>query len=97
MRLAVRATVTALAAALLAGCASVPRDSGFAGVRSSVVAQTQQPVEWDPQRPVTPPDDAAAAAMLAQELTADRAVQIAFANNRDVQATLEDLGIARAS
>ena len=33
--------------------------------------------------------------LLHEELTADRAVQIAFANNRDVQATLEELGIAR--
>jgi cobalt-zinc-cadmium efflux system outer membrane protein len=34
--------------------------------------------------------------MLTEELTAERAVEIAFSNNRDVQATLEDLGIARA-
>jgi cobalt-zinc-cadmium efflux system outer membrane protein len=34
--------------------------------------------------------------LLQDELTADRAVQIAFANNRDLQATLEELGLARA-
>jgi len=92
------APVAALAAfaSILAGCASVPRDSGFADVRREVIEGTQQPVEWDPGRPVEPPDDAALGAMLQEELTAERAVQIAFAHNRDVQATLEGLGLARA-
>jgi cobalt-zinc-cadmium efflux system outer membrane protein len=45
---------------------------------------------------VQPPDDAAVASLLGEELSADRAVQIAFANNRDLQATLEELGLARA-
>lgn len=82
--------------ALLAGCASVPRDSGFAEVRRVTTAETRQPVEWDPTRPVPPLDDAAVSAMFQGPLTPDRAVQIAFAHNRDLQATLEGLGIARA-
>ena len=81
---------------LLAACASVPRDSGFGEVRRTVAAETRQPVEWDPTRPVAPLDDAAVTAMLQSPLTPERAVQVAFANNRDLQATLEDLGIARA-
>jgi len=91
-----RAAAAASLASLLAGCASVPRDSGFADVRRTVVTETQQPVEWDPSRPVEPPDDAAVAALLQEPVTADRAVQIAFAHNRDLQATLEELGLARA-
>lgn len=81
---------------MLAGCASVPKDAGFADVRRTVIEQTRQPVEWTPAQPITAPDDAATAALLQEELTADRAVQIAFANNRDLQATLEGLGLARA-
>jgi cobalt-zinc-cadmium efflux system outer membrane protein len=81
---------------LLSGCASVPKDSGFADVRAAVMTETQQPVEWDPRHDVKPPDDAAVAALLNDELTADRAVQLAYANNRDLQATLEELGLARA-
>lgn len=96
MSLTSRGSVLALAASLLAGCASVPRDSGFADVRRTVITETQQPVEWDSSRPVEPPDDAAVAPMLEEPLTAERAVQVAFAHNRDLQATLEELGVARA-
>jgi len=91
-----RASAVASLASLLAGCASVPRDSGFADVRQAVMTETQQPVDWNPREDVRPPDDAAVAALLDDELTADQAVKIAFANNRDLQATLEELGLARA-
>ena len=87
--------VALLLAALAAGCASAPKDAGFGDVRRTVIEQTRQPVEWDPSAPVRPPDDAAILPLLDGELTADDAVRIAFANNRDVQATLEELGIAR--
>ena len=40
-------TAFVAATAFLAGCASVPRDSGFAEVQRAVVAETRQPVEWD--------------------------------------------------
>jgi cobalt-zinc-cadmium efflux system outer membrane protein len=96
MTLAPRATAAVFLASLLAGCASVPKDSGFADVRRQVMTETQQPVEWEPRQEIRPPDDAVVAPLLQQELTADRAVQIAFANNRDLQATLEELGLARA-
>lgn len=83
-------------ALLLAGCATVPRDAGFNDVRSSVIAVTHQPVEWDPQKAIQPPNDSDVAPLLQGELTADRAVEIAFRNNRDLLATLERLGLARA-
>jgi cobalt-zinc-cadmium efflux system outer membrane protein len=82
-------------ASTLGACASIPKDSGFADVRRVVMEETQQAVEWNAREPVAPPDDAKVAAMLDRELTAEDAVRIAFANNRDVQATLEELGIAR--
>ena len=82
--------------ALLAACASVPRDAGFADVQRTIVAETQQPLQWDPTQPVAPPDDAALLGLLAEPLTVERAVEVAFVHNRDVQATLEELGIARA-
>jgi outer membrane protein, heavy metal efflux system len=93
---AARGRAAVLAASALSACASVPRDSGFAEVQRTVAEETHQPVQWEASRPVSPLDDAAVAALLEGELTADRAVQVAFANNRDVQATFEDLGIARA-
>jgi cobalt-zinc-cadmium efflux system outer membrane protein len=84
-----------LVASTLTACASIPKDSGFADVRRTVMEETQQPVDWQPREPVMPPDDAKVASMLDGELTADDAVRVAFANNRDVQATLEELGVAR--
>lgn len=95
MKYVVPASVAA-AALLMGGCVSIPRDAGFSDVRQSVMDTTKQPIAWDPSRPVQPPDDSAIVSMLHGELTADRAVQIAFANNRDLLATLETLGIARA-
>jgi cobalt-zinc-cadmium efflux system outer membrane protein len=91
-----RATVALSASALLGACASIPKDAGFGNVHQTVSAETGQKLEWDPSKPVQPPDDAAVAALLQEPMTADRAVQIAFANNRDLQATLEGLGVARA-
>lgn len=92
-----RASGALFLASLLGGCASVPKDSGFGDVRRQVMAETQQPVVWEPREEVRAPDDAVVAPLLQDgELTADRAVQIAFANNRDLQATLEELGLARA-
>jgi cobalt-zinc-cadmium efflux system outer membrane protein len=97
MNVAPRRGAVLLLASLVGGCASVPKDSGFADVRRQVMAETRQPVEWESREDVRPPDDAAVTPLLqAGELTADRAVQIAFANNRDLQATLEELGLARA-
>jgi outer membrane protein, heavy metal efflux system len=95
MRLAPRVIAVAVATSLGA-CASVPKDSGFGDVRRTVATETQQPVEWDSGRPVEPPDDAAVAPLLEEVLTPERAVQVAFAHNRDLQATLEELGVARA-
>ena len=90
------ARLALVAAALAAGaCASAPKDAGFDDVRRAVIEKTRQPVEWDPAAPVRPPDDEALRPLLERELAADDAVRIALAHNRDVQATLEELGIAR--
>ena len=84
-------------ASSFAGCASAPRDAGFGDVQRAVAASTGQQVAWDPQQPVDEPQDAAAiASLLTEPLTADRAVEIALHHNRDLLATLEGLGIARA-
>ncbi|MFL6292387.1 MAG: TolC family protein [Thermoanaerobaculia bacterium] len=84
-----------LAAALLAaGCASVPRDAGIGEVRKAVEERSGQKIEWSPDQPVEPPADLRP--LLGGELTIERAVGIALANNRDLLAALEELGVARA-
>ncbi|MFP5284466.1 MAG: TolC family protein, partial [Thermoanaerobaculia bacterium] len=86
-----------LAAALLAaGCASVPRDAGVGDVRKIVEERSGQRLAWSPDQPIEPPSEDALRPLLAGELTVERAVEIALANNRDLLATLEELGVARA-
>ena len=73
-----------IAAALLASCVSVPRDAGLGEVKEAV--STRATVDWTADQN----------AMLQDELTVDEAVAIAVANNPRLQATLAELGIARA-
>ena len=92
-----RMMIGLLSAALVGGCATVPREAGFPDVERAVAERTGgKRVHWNQGTA----SDAAVAesvnAMLAQELTADEAVQIALLNNRDLQATFENLMIAQA-
>ncbi|HEX8325738.1 MAG TPA: TolC family protein, partial [Tepidisphaeraceae bacterium] len=98
MRLIYFKPVTALlaSAGVLGGCGTVPKDAGFADVHRIVLDRTGQRVQWNRQSN----DDASATTavreLLGQSLDADRAVQIALLNNRRLQATYEDLGVAQA-
>jgi cobalt-zinc-cadmium efflux system outer membrane protein len=88
------AILLALGAALLASCASVPRDAGLADVQQAVTSRTRQTLDWSTLDPAA--NDQRLRTMLQDELTADRAVAIAVANNPRLQVTLAELGIARA-
>jgi cobalt-zinc-cadmium efflux system outer membrane protein len=81
--------VWGLAAALLASCASVPRDAGLSEVRAAVDVRTGQTLDWTAA-------NERIRAMAQDELTADEAVAIAVALNSRLQVALADLGIARA-
>jgi cobalt-zinc-cadmium efflux system outer membrane protein len=83
------------AAALLASsCASIPTDAGRSDIRQGVSDRTGQTVEWKGE-PSTA-DDPRIRQLLQGELTADKAVAVAMTNNPRLQATLAELGIARA-
>ncbi len=88
--------VLALGLALLAGCASVPRDAGFADVEKSLAERLDQKPRWNRNSD----DDKAAAdavqALLNEPLTAESAVQIALLNNRGLQAAYGELGVVQA-
>ena len=84
------------AALLAAGCASVPRDAGVSEVQRIVQEHSGQQIQWSPDQPIEPPDDGRLQPLLQGELTADRAVEIALAHNRDRLAAREELGMARA-
>jgi outer membrane protein TolC len=93
---AARTSVAAALAALLGGCASFSPDGGLAPVQQAAKERLGSDVQWvktdEDQRAV----DQRVAELLKQPLTADAAVQIALLNNRGLQASLQDLGIAEA-
>jgi cobalt-zinc-cadmium efflux system outer membrane protein len=84
------------AAALMAGCASVPREAGFGDVRRTVEERTGQRIYWDQGGEADRHVSESIRSLLSAELTADAAVQIALLNNQNLQATYEDIGIAQA-
>jgi cobalt-zinc-cadmium efflux system outer membrane protein len=80
----------------LSGCARMEPGLGFDGVRESVSERAGMRVHWNNGSE----EDAAAAGavdeMLGREVTAAEAVQVALLNNRELQATYEELSIAQA-
>ena len=96
---AARIAAATFVLAAAAGCTSVPRGAGFGEVHDAVLARTGGEVQWQGDAS----GGAAAAAiagrarqLLGGELTAERAVAVAFLENLGLQATLEELGVARA-
>ena len=91
-----RAGASALAVVSVSGCASLSPDAGFNDVQTLSAARLEQRLRWNRG----PEDDKAAAELtqnlLAQPLNTDAAVQIALLNNRGLQATYGELGIAQA-
>lgn len=81
---------------LLSGCASVPKEAGFPDVQRLIEQRIGQRVHWNQGTPEDAAVSDAVRSMLRQELTIDNAVQIALLNNRSLQATYEELGIAQA-
>ncbi|CAN5673135.1 TolC family protein [soil metagenome] len=84
-----------VAVILLSGCASFTQDGGV----NDVSSLTQQRVGMSVSR--MSQENAAStntmiASLLAEPLTADSAVRIALANNKALQATLAELGVAEA-
>ncbi len=96
MPVTLRAVAVAAAALALTGCASFTPDGGFDAVSQATQTKAGAPTKLlrsdDDRRAL----DAQLRAMLAQPLSADDAVRIALLNNRGLQATYWDLGIAEA-
>ena len=91
MAMLLRAGLTAVLAAALAGCASFSADGGHDQVRQLAAARGQTlPATGAGER------EAQIARLLAAPLSADAAVDIALLNNRTLQAGYAELGIAEA-
>lgn len=77
-------------------CTHAPRDAGFADVQNSIAQSTGAQIRGRGTSAEDQAVDAAVADLLRRPLGADQAVQVALLNNRGLQATYEELGIARA-
>ena len=93
----IRTLAAALTLVLLGGCATFSQDGGFGAVESATRERgLKQDVKWLRTDREAGEARAAVAKLLATPLTADAAVQIALLNNRGLQATYAELGIAEA-
>src|SRR5947199_4677473 len=82
--------------AALAGCAHVDPNPAFRELANTVHLRTGKRVQWNRGTAQDAEAQAAVASLLRHPLTADAAVQVALLNNRNLQATYEELGIAQA-
>lgn len=85
-----------LAAAALGGCAGLPVDGGFPGVAAMAEERLGKAVHWKQGGPDDEAVESRIRDLLAGDLDADGAVQIALLNNPDLQAAYEDLGVSQA-
>ena len=91
-----RATVLALAVATLGGCATFSRDGGFDTVGSLTKERIGKDGKWVKSDADAMSVDATVKKLLAKPLTVDDAVTIALMNNKGLQASYAELGIAEA-
>ena len=91
-----RRTATAVATLFLAGCASFSEDGGFGRVADLTKERTGQSVTWQRNADQAGTARARVSELLNQPLTAEAAVEVALLNNRGLQASFGDLGVAES-
>jgi cobalt-zinc-cadmium efflux system outer membrane protein len=89
-------TAALLAASTTGGCARVQAGLGFDEVARTAEERTGSRIHWNQGTPADAAVKAEVARLLAEELTPESAVQVALLNNRNLQATYEELNIAQA-
>lgn len=95
-RFAARPLALAAVPVLLAGCAVFSPDGGFGAVETAARERGVQQVKWIKSDKDGEEARSVVKGLLSGPLTADDAVQIALLNNRGLQATYAELGIAEA-
>ena len=81
---------------LLSGCSTVSLNAGFSDISAQIEERNGLKIAWNSGSEL---DQAAAEklrSLLNGKLSADQAVQVALLNNRKLQATYSDLGVAQA-
>jgi outer membrane protein TolC len=92
----VRSAALAMGALVLAGCATFSDDGGFGSVETVAKERLGKDVKWARDEAAQDSIRSRVGELLKKPLSADDAVQIALLNNRGLQATFEELGIAEA-
>lgn len=92
----IRLTATAAAAILLTGCASFSQDGGFGKVSDLTKERTGQDTVWQRSSSDGAGVSARVSELLARPLSADSSVELALMNNRGLQASFSELGIAES-
>jgi outer membrane protein TolC len=92
----IRLTTAAAAALVLAGCASFSPDGGMGHVAELTKERAGQAPSYQRTDGDVDTAQARVAELLKQPLTADSAVELAFLNNRGLQAAFSELGIAES-
>lgn len=82
---------------ILAGCAGMSKEMAFSEVQQQVDERIGVPIHWNTNTASVDETEQMVAELLDQPLDADSAVQIALLHNRRLQATYEEIGIARAA
>jgi len=95
-RTCTRLAIAALALTALSGCATLSSDGGFGPVEQMAKDRLGKDVKWARSDADRDAIDKRVAQLLEQPLSADDAVQIALLNNRGLQASFAELGIAAA-
>lgn len=80
----------------LSGCATMDRRAGFADVSANVQQRLGMPLFWNNGTDLDREAENKLKSTLEQKLTAERAIQIALLNNRQLQGVYADLGVAQA-
>jgi outer membrane protein TolC len=91
-----RPVALGLTAIVLAGCATFSQDGGLDAVSAMTKERTGQSVQFTKPGSKTEATGDNVKQLLSKPLTADAAVQIALINNRALQASFAELGIAEA-
>jgi outer membrane protein TolC len=91
-----RAVAVCLALMVLGGCASFSKDGGLDAVSAVTRERTGQPVVFSKPGADTAQAENTVSHLLGKPLTPDSAVHVALLNNRGLQASLAQLGIAEA-
>ena len=85
-----------LAVLVSGGCATFSKDGGFDGVNAAVKARTGEDATWVRDKKTELSVAEEVRSLLAEPIGPQQAVRIALLNNRGLQATYADLGIAEA-